>query len=106
MFSQGRDAEQHTEDNARAIDDLVDRNGELDEQAAALLESLEVRPEQIHALLEDPSQFTPGNWEQIQTQLRLRDEKIEREIANVPDPSKASAARAGQNAQQHWMFVK
>ncbi|SCA63153.1 Uncharacterized protein SCG7086_AL_00090 [Chlamydiales bacterium SCGC AG-110-P3] len=106
MFFQSRDPQQHANDNARTINELAERNAQFDDEAKELLASLEVSPEQINALLKDSTQFTPNNWQQIQEQVRLLDEKIECEIANVPDPIRATNARNEQNIQQHWMFIK
>lgn len=72
-----------------------------------LLEELALTPEQLKSYMENPENFSPLIWEQLQNEKTKLDEKLNLELGSIPDPHKTKKTIAERgNIQQHWLFVR
>lgn len=98
--------EQLLEKHERATNELVLRMDALDREYSALMAELEVTPQQISTFLGNPSNFTEEQWEALQNQRKMLDEKLTTDINNIRNPIKTKKAQAERNVQNHWLFVR
>jgi chromosome segregation ATPase len=88
-ISKEEQLERKISQNEREIAALEQRWLEVERDCNALFEALEVRPEQIHKLLGDPS-----------------DQEIDRELSDLPDPEKARRSMQSLQVKPGWLFIK
>ncbi len=89
-----------------ATQELLIRMDVLDREVKGLMSELNVTPEQLTQFVENADNFTPENWEELQKQRQALDDKLQRELENVRDPSKAKKRQADRHVAPHWLFVK
>ena len=95
-----------TEKNALAIEELAIRIETLNRDVDALLSELQVNPAQLTAFLNNKDNFTEENWETLQQQRKVLDEKLLTQLAHVSNPLNTKKAYADRNVQRHWLFVR
>lgn len=78
----------------------------LDKEVQELLKELKVTPQQIAAFISAKENFTMENWEELQEQRKILDEKLSRSLNHIPDPLKTRKTQAERNVGRHWLFVK
>lgn len=88
------------------MQELMIRIDGLDREIKALLTELKVSPEKVAAFVENPENFTEQNWQELQVQRKLLDEKLSCEISNIRDPRKTQKNQNDRHVQRHWLFVK
>lgn len=72
-----------------------------------LLNDLALTPEQLKEFVEDPNNFSPLIWEQLQNEKKKLDEWLNLELNNVHDANKAKTVYSEKGkVQQHWLFVR
>jgi hypothetical protein len=98
--------EQDIKKNHQAVQELMIHIDSLDREIKALLSELKITPEQLSHFVNREENFTPENWEQLNTQRKLLDEKLKSELQHVRDPRKVKKAQEDRNVQRHWLFVK
>ena len=79
----------------------------LDREYQQLLDELALTPEQIKEFAENPKNFSPPIWEQLQNEKKLAEEKLNLALNNVRDANntKKTFSEKGK-VQQHWLFVR
>lgn len=92
--------------NHLAFQELLIQMDGMNEEIGLLLTELNVTRNQLQQYLSNPHNFTEENWQELQKQRKLLDDKLSREIDNVRDPRKAKKSQNERNIQQHWLFVK
>jgi len=79
----------------------------LDREYQKLLDEMALTPEQLKAYVENPENFAPPIWEQLQNEKKMLDEKLNLELSCVPDLAKAKKTISERGTvQQHWLFVR
>lgn len=79
----------------------------LSREYQEILEELALTPEQLKEFAENPANFPPPIWEQLQKEKKQMNEKLELELTNVRDANKTKKAIAERGTvQQHWLFVR
>jgi hypothetical protein len=72
-----------------------------------LLEDLALTPEQLKEFVENPKNFPPPIWEQLQNEKKKMDERLNLELNNVRDANKTKKVIAERGkVQSHWLFVR
>lgn len=93
--------------NDLTLQELLIRIDGLDRQVKAFMDELEITPTQISEFVNNRENFTPENWEELENQRKMLDEKLDLELRNIRNPKhtqKNFSAQAG--VQQHWIFVR
>lgn len=98
--------EQGTKKNDTLLRQLLIRVDALDREIKMLLDELKITPEQVSTFLENPENFTPENWEELQTERKALDDKLKRELDNIRNPSKTKKAQTDRHVAPHWLYVK
>ena len=79
----------------------------LDREYQQLLDGIELSPLQLKEFVENPKNFSPPIWEQLQNEKKMLDEKLNLELNNIPDMLKTQKTFSERAAvQQHWLFVR
>lgn len=79
----------------------------LNREYQEILDDLALTPEQLKSFVENPANFTPPIWEQLQKEKKAMEEKLNLELNNVRDANKAKSTIAEKGkVQQHWLFVR
>jgi len=79
----------------------------LDREYKQLLEELALTPEQIKEFAENPENFSPPIWEQLQKEKKLSEEKLNLALNNVRDANNTNKILSEKGkVQQHWLFVR
>lgn len=92
--------------NRLAFQELILHMDGINKEIDALLKELKVSRQQLDIFLANPENFTPENWQELQKQRQLLEEKLKCEIDNVRDPRKVKKSQNDRNVQQHWLYVK
>ena len=93
--------------NVLTLQELLIRIDGLDRQVKAFMDELDICPKQISSYVNNPNNFTKENWEELEKQRKMLDEKLDLELRNIRNPKNTMnsySARAG--VQQHWIFVR
>lgn len=90
----------------RSTQELLLRIDALDREVKGLMTELEICPKQIASFLSNPENFTPENWEELQKQRLMLDEKLTTDLQNIRDPLKQKKKRDDFKVQNHWLFVR
>lgn len=79
----------------------------LNQEHQKLLEELDLTPEQLKDFVENPENFPPPIWEQLQKEKKEWDEKLDLELKNVRNANKTKSVLSERGTiQQHWLFVR
>jgi hypothetical protein len=97
---------QRIEKNGLAIQELAIRMENLDREIADFLKELKVTPEQLTAFVENEKNFTEANWKEVVKHKKAFEDKLQREIENIRNPSKTKKALAELNIPRHWIAVR
>lgn len=98
--------EQEIEKLDRRIQELEIQNESLNSEVTQLLGELSLTPEQIHAFVTNPSNFSPENWEEMEKHRNALDAKLKRDLDQIRNPLKAKAAYKGRQIPPTWLFVR
>lgn len=98
--------EVHMQKNALAIQELNIRIEALDRDIKALLNELNVSPQQLSIFLENQNNFSGENWQTITEQRKALDEKLLRELMNISNPKKTQKTFKQRHVQSHWIYVR
>lgn len=91
----------------RKISELAIQNDALDGEIDSLLSEHNVSPSQLSTFLSNAAHFTPSNWETLQRERKLLDEKLKRELDQLISKKKQKKARDALRAiQPSWLFVR
>lgn len=78
-----------------------------EQEESQFLESLNINLEQISAFLEKKENFTPENWEEMQKQKAVLNEKLKLHLSSIKDPRKTKKEYSSlQGIQRHWLHVR
>jgi hypothetical protein len=79
----------------------------LNHEYQDILKELALTPEQLKEFADNPENFPPPIWEQLQNEKKIMNEMLESELNNVRDANKTKKTIAERgNVQQHWLFVR
>lgn len=90
----------------KLMNELEIRNETLDEQVKAFFAELNLTPQQLHAFVDNPDNFSKENWEAMQQQKQKLDAKLQLDLQNIRDPLKTKKTYANRKVDQHWLFVR
>lgn len=89
------------------LSELLQTFEQLSREYQQLLEELGLTSEQLQTYIENPKNFTPAFWQQLQNEKERLDEQLNIELSNFPDPFKTKKSFSERGAvQQHWLFVR
>lgn len=77
-----------------------------DKEIAEFLREMKVTPKQLANFVENPDNFTPENWEELQKQRKLLDEKLNKDLKNISNPLKTKKAYKERQVDPRWLFVR
>ena len=101
------DLEQQSAKHELSMQELMIRIDSLDREVKTLLDELQITPEQVSHFVSSATNFTSENWEELQNQRKLLDEKLAMELSNIKNPTKTKEALQSQkNVARHWIFVR
>lgn len=80
-------------------------NQSLDREVDTMLQELKVTPAQLSAFLEKKEHFTDENWTMLELQRKNLDEKLERNLSNIPDSTKLKKTLTELRAAASWVRV-
>jgi hypothetical protein len=106
MMPSDEEIEKQIQKNEKGMRELSIRIENLNRQVNELLTELNVTPEQLTALIEKKENFTEDNWSELLKQKQALDEKLQRELKNIRDPSKAKKTFAERKVEKHWLFIR
>lgn len=92
--------------NDLSLQELMIRIDSLDREVKTLLSELSITPEKLSTFIDNQDNFTDENWQELQKQRQLLDEKLSKELLNVRDPRKVKKHQDDRNVQRHWLFVR
>lgn len=98
--------EQHSIKNDRQLQELLIRIDGLDNEIKNLMQELQVTPTQVATFVADKENFTEENWEQLQQQRKMLDEKLSLEKNSISDPLRTRKVQAERHVAPHWIFVR
>jgi hypothetical protein len=91
----------------RKLNELSIRLKRLDEEYQQLLKEWGLTAEELKNHVENPENFDPSIWEELQKEKKKLDEKLNLELNSVSDPLKTKQAFSERGSiQQHWLFVR
>ncbi len=103
----GKDqSEQKATKQNKALLDLLIYIDSLDRDVKNLMTELKVSAEQIDLFVNHEQNFTAENWQELQTQRKLLDEKLTREKENIPNPVVNQQRQLENQLKSNWLFVK
>lgn len=86
--------------------ELVIKTENLNQQVEELLTELNVSPEQLSAFIGNKDNFSEDNWQTIVKQRQELEDKLKRELANIPNPLKNKKTYSERIVPRHWLFVR
>ncbi|MBA2369103.1 MAG: hypothetical protein H0V82_08795 [Candidatus Protochlamydia sp.] len=79
----------------------------LEDDYQELLKELGLTSEELQDYAENPNNYSPPIWEQLQSEKKMLDEKLNLALTNIRDPIKAKEALSERAAiQNHWIYVR
>lgn len=79
----------------------------LNDEYQQFLKDLALTPTQLKEYVNDPANFSPSIWEQLQDEKKKLDEKLNLELSNLRDPLKVKEIFSEKGKiQPHWLFVR
>lgn len=95
---------QRTERKLKELSILLQR---LTEEYNEVLKEMALTPSEIKEYVENPNNFAPNIWEEMQEDKKKWEEKLDLELKSLPNiqNTKKNMAEKGQ-IQQHWLFVR
>lgn len=79
----------------------------LSREYQEILDELSLTPEQLKEFAENPENFSPPIWEQLQKEKKKMHEMLESELNNVRDANKTKKTISERGTvRQHWLFVR
>lgn len=98
--------EEHILGHEKKVQELAIRLENIEREVSELMNELKVTSEQVTIFINDQNNFTSENWQELQNQRQILEEKLQREIANIRDPQKMKKKQAERNIGQHWLYVR
>lgn len=93
--------------NELTLQELLIRIDGLDRQVKAFMDELQVTPQQINVFVNDPKNFTKENWDELERQRKMLDEKLDLELRHIRDPKTVKKnLEIQKEVQRHWIFVR
>lgn len=87
--------------------ELAIMNESLDRDTNTLLEELNVSPQQLTSFIEDQSNFTEDNWEELQRERDKLEKKLQTELENISNPTKTKQVYSErQHIDHRWIYAK
>jgi archaellum component FlaC len=90
----------------RSTQELLLRIDALDREVKGLMDELDICPKTINTYLSNPDNFSKENWEELQKQRQMLDEKLVTDIENIRNPIKQKKKQDERVIQNHWLFVR
>lgn len=79
----------------------------LSREYQEILDELALTPDQLKEFAENPDNFPPTVWEQLQKEKKQMHEKLDLDLNNIRDANKTKKTIAERGTvQQHWLFVR
>ena len=78
----------------------------IDREAAELLNELDVTPEQLTQFVKNSENFSKKNWEELQRQRKLLNEKLQRDLDNINNPKKTKDTYKKFRVPPNWIPVR
>lgn len=97
--------EEHTEKNHIAIKNLSSEIENLSLDVSYFLKEINLTEEQLTTFLTDKNNFSSENWSTIIELRKTLDEKLTRELQNIPNPKKTHKTLSKKNKRSHWLSV-
>lgn len=89
------------------LKELAIMSEKLDRDYQSFLGSLEVTPAQLHEYMENPENFAPGVWDELQKEKEKMDELLKLQMSVLRDPKKIKKKYSERGrVKQNWIFVR
>lgn len=93
------------ENGEKEVEQLLRRDKEVSEQIMRLFEDLQFTPEQLENYLSNRENFTAEEWEFMEVRRREMEEKLERDLENIPNPEKTKEAYKLRRQTSNWIQI-
>lgn len=79
----------------------------LNREYQEIIDELALAPDELKNFAENPENFDPPIWEQLQQEKKQMDERLDLELNNVQDANKTKHTISERGkVQQHWLHVR
>lgn len=98
------EAYQETE---RKLKEFSITSEKIDRECQSLLQNLSLTPEQLKEYMENPDNFNPALWENLQNEKKKMEEMLDLQMSVVKDPKKNRKKYSDRGKiKQNWIFVR
>lgn len=98
--------ENHSENNNNKLHLLELQIEALDKEISQFITELKITPEKLTQFLENKNHFTPENWETLRHERKILEDKLQRNLKNIPNPRKTKKTYSERKVGSNWLFVK
>lgn len=89
------------------LKELAIMSESIERNYQALLKNLDLTPQELKSYMENPNNFTPIEWEDLQKEKEKMDEMLKLQLTTVCDPRKTKKKYAEKaRVRQNWIFVR
>lgn len=90
----------------KKLKEIERQNEAFSREKQKLFDELGVTPEEIHQALTNPSQYSAGDWETLQSIRHQMDAVMKRELENVRNPEKTKKNFENRNLPPWALFCR
>lgn len=80
---------------------------QLNREYEELFGCLEINPDELADKVANQDNYSPQEWEELQSERKKLDEKLTLDLSNIPNLSKTKKNRKQLGSiERHWIFVR
>lgn len=106
MFAQEKNLEEKIQKNERKINELSIKMDAVDREVHALLNELNVTPDQLTQFVHTEKNFAEEDWAKLQEEQQKMHTKLQVELQSIRNPKEMQKRYAERVVQNHWLFVR
>ncbi len=88
------------------VDQLLKRDREMRAEIELKFTELGLTPEELEKFLSNPDHFTSEEWQEMEEARKELDIRLERSLANIPNPEKTKKAYRSRRIRENWIPVR
>lgn len=98
--------EEKIKQNEKKIKELELQHEALSREVNHFFRDLQFTPEQIDQILNNPANFTPEAWDELQKHRNEIEAKLDSKLKAINDPRAAQKNHASRNLPHYALFVR
>lgn len=98
--------ENKTKQNERKLRELKLKYERVNKEIESLYKEIAMTPEELSAYAQDPSNFSPRAWDELQKKQKALEEHLENDLKQLRDVTAAKKSFQENNVSQHWIFCR